>query len=103
MIIVLATAQLVPGTRDSFLEHFNANVPNVLQEEGCIEYAPTIDIPTDIGAQGDTRDDVVVVVEKWESLEALKAHIVAPHMLEYRAKVKEMVKGTTLQILEPAI
>ena len=33
---------------------------------------------------------------------ALEAHLVAPHMGPYRAKVKPIVVGTQLQILEPA-
>ena len=47
-------------------------------------------------------DNVVTVVEKWASVEALEAHLMAPHMLEYRKRVKPMVVGTSLEILEPA-
>jgi quinol monooxygenase YgiN len=52
--------------------------------------------------QGPSRDDVVVVVEKWESIPALEAHLIAPHMMEYRPKVKDFVKRVSLQILSPA-
>jgi quinol monooxygenase YgiN len=48
------------------------------------------------------RPDVVVVVEKWASLDHLKAHLTAPHMGEYRIRVKELVTGVSLQVLEPA-
>ncbi len=37
-----------------------------------------------------------------ESVEHLKQHLVAPHMEEYRPKVKDMVVKTTLVILAPA-
>ena len=67
-----------------------------------LEYGPMVDIPTSIGAQASIRDNVATVVEKWESVEALEAHLVAPHMIEYRKKVKEMVTGTELRILKPA-
>jgi quinol monooxygenase YgiN len=40
-------------------------------------------------------------VEKWESLQALQAHLQTPHMAEYRERVKHIVVGVTLQILEP--
>jgi quinol monooxygenase YgiN len=40
-------------------------------------------------------------VEKWESLQALHAHLVAPHMAVYRERVKDVVVGVTLQILDP--
>ncbi|MFN0196338.1 MAG: putative quinol monooxygenase [Planctomycetaceae bacterium] len=101
MIFVLATIELVEGTRDRFLEEFSKIVPLVRQEVGCLEYGPTIDVVTDIPAQLPLRSDVVTVVEKWESLPALKAHLTAPHMQAYRPKVKDFVKQTKLQILEP--
>jgi len=103
MIYVIATIELVPGTRPDFVREFNANVPNVLAEDGCIEYAPAIDLQTSIAAQGDAREDVVTVVEKWSDTEALEAHLIAPHMLSFRAKVKEFVKHVALQVLEPAV
>lgn len=43
----------------------------------------------------------MTIVERWESLDALKAHLEAPHMLEYRQKVKDFVKEVKLQILQP--
>jgi quinol monooxygenase YgiN len=61
-----------------------------------------IDFPTSIPAQPPARSDVVTVVEKWESIEALEAHLMAPHMLDYRKTVKDLVVDTTLLVLEPA-
>jgi quinol monooxygenase YgiN len=102
MIYVIATIEIAAGRRDAFVTAFRANVPNVLAEEGCIEYEPTVDLATEIPAQPDVRADVVTVVEKWESLVALKAHLVAPHMVSYREGVKDIVKGVTIQVLAPA-
>jgi quinol monooxygenase YgiN len=61
-----------------------------------------IDLSTGVGAQGPVRDDVVTVVEKWASVDALQAHLMAPHMLEYRKRVKPMLVGSSLSVLEPA-
>lgn len=102
MIHVLATIELVPGGREKFLAAFHALMPKVHAEDGCIEYGPTVDVRTSIGAQIPYRDDVVVIVEKWRDLAALEAHLVAPHMTPYRAEVKPLVVGTKLQVLEPA-
>ena len=77
-------------------------VPDVLQEDGCLQYEPSIDVETNMEVQGETRPNTVVVVEKWESLEALEAHLVAPHMVAYRAKVKDLVNSVAIQVLEPA-
>jgi len=84
------------------LAEFKKVVPKVMAEEGCFEYAPMVDLPTGIGAQAPSQDRVVTVVEKWESVDALEAHLMAPHMLAYRKAVQAMVVGTRLQILEPA-
>ena len=77
-------------------------MPTVQAEEGCLEYGPAIDAATDIARQGPLRENVAVIVEKWASVPALKAHLQAPHMLEYRERVKDLVKSVKLQILEPA-
>lgn len=102
MIHVIATISLQPGTREKFLAEFRQLIAPVHAEDGCIEYGPAIDAETDIGAQVKGGPDVVVVVEKWRDLAALKAHSVAPHMQAYRPKVKDYVVSTKLQILQPA-
>jgi quinol monooxygenase YgiN len=45
---------------------------------------------------------VVTVVERREGLEALRAHLVAAHMQDCRARVKDYVLRTALQVLRPA-
>jgi quinol monooxygenase YgiN len=102
MIIVLATIELHAGRRHDFLAEFRQIIPQVRAESGCIEYFPAIDTPSHMTVQGPLRDDVVVVVEKWESLEALQAHLEAPHMMAYRPKVKDFVKKVSLQIMASA-
>lgn len=102
MIFVIATLDIADGRRDDFFALFHKLVPQVLEESGCIEYGPAVDSDTDIQAQKRVGDNAVVVMEKWESIDALKAHLVAPHMLEYRGQVKGILSGMTLQILQPA-
>ena len=102
MICVIATIELAEGRREDFLAAFGEVVPRVLEESGCLEYGPMIDLATSIPSQPPVRDNVVTVVEKWESPEALEAHLMAPRMLEYRKAVKDMVLGTSLQVLQPA-
>ena len=101
MIHVIATIEVAPGKREAFLKEFRRILPLVRAEAGCLEYGPTIDVPTGIPVQGPPRDNVVTAIEKWESVEALKAHLGAPHMLEYRTRVKGLVTGVQLQIMEP--
>ncbi|MEZ6056442.1 MAG: putative quinol monooxygenase [Planctomycetaceae bacterium] len=102
MVHVIATIHLNEGTRDRFLSEFHRLVPEVLAEEGCIEYGPAIDIESGISAQGPLRPCAVTVIEKWASLDALKKHLDAPHMHTYRGRVKDFVSQVELQILENA-
>lgn len=101
MIHVLATVEVAPGRREDFLVEFRKVMPLVRAEEGCMEYGPAVDTPTGFPAQNSLREHTVVIVERWESLATLKAHLDAPHMHEYRGRVKELVKGVMLQVLEP--
>jgi quinol monooxygenase YgiN len=102
MIHVIATIEIKPGHRAAFLAEFQRIVPLVRAEAGCLEYGPTVDVASGMSAQGPLRDNVAVVVEKWASLEALHAHARAPHMAEYRTRVKDLVVGVSLQVLQPA-
>lgn len=101
MIHVIATIQLAPGHRDEFLLEFRQVVPLVRAEAGCLEYGPSVDVPTTIPAQPPVRDDTVTVIERWADMPALEAHLVAPHMLAYRAKVRSLVAAVQIQVLEP--
>ncbi len=102
MIHVIATIEVNPDARSQFITEFKQLVPMVHAENGCIEYGPAVDAGTDIDAQTEKGPNTVTVIEKWESVDALKAHLVAPHMGEFREKVKDLVAGTTIHILENA-
>jgi quinol monooxygenase YgiN len=101
LIWVIATIEVADGRRNDFLSEFRRLVPLVHEEAGCIEYGPTLDLPTGLSAQAAMRPNIVTIVEKWESLEHLKAHLAAPHMAEYRNRVTDIVLGVSLQILQP--
>jgi quinol monooxygenase YgiN len=101
MIHVIATIETVPGQRDAFLEAFRQLVPQVRAEPGCIEYGPAIDLETPAAAQAAVRDDVVTVIEKWDSVAALQDHLAAPHMQRYREQVKDLVAQVEIRVLEP--
>ena len=101
MIHVLAIITTKPGERAAVLEAFNANVPACRAEKGCIEYGAAVDAENALPFQTKFGPDTFVVVEKWESLDALKAHAAAPHMAAYAAKTKEMIASRTIHILSP--
>jgi len=102
MIHVIAVVIAKPGKRDTILQHFRANVPAVKAEHGCIEYGPVVDAANALPFQTKLGPDSFMVVEKWDSMEALKAHAAAPHMAAYASKVKEFIATRTIHILQPA-
>ena len=102
MIHVIAIITAKPGMRDAILEAFRANMPAVHAEQGCIEYGPAIDAEGAGKIQTAFGPDTFVVIEKWESMDALKAHGAAPHMAAYAAKTREMIASRVIHVLTPA-
>jgi quinol monooxygenase YgiN len=101
MIHVVAVITAKPGKREEILGHFRANVPAVRAEKGCIEYGAAIDADPALPMQTKWGPDTFLVIEKWESMDALKAHAAAPHMAAYAAKVKESIASRVIHILSP--
>jgi quinol monooxygenase YgiN len=102
MIHVIATIRTVSAGRDTLLTAFRELVPLVRAEPGCIEYETAVDLATPIRGTATVRDDVVTVIEKWESVAALEDHLAAPHMLKHRERVKELVTTVEIRVLSPA-
>ena len=46
--------------------------------------------------------DTFVVIEKWTSMNATRAHAAPPHMAAYEARTREMVASRAIHILAPA-
>ena len=101
MIHVIAVITAKPGMREEVLSAFRANVPNVRAEPGCIEYGAAIDSEPVLKFQAALGPDTFMVVEKYQDLDALKAHAGSPHMAAYGAKTKDMVASRTIHILSP--
>lgn len=102
MIHVVAVVTAKPGMRASILEAFRANVPAVKAEAGCIEYGAAVDFAEGPKFQTKYGPDTLLVIEKWESMDALKVHAAAPHMAAYAAKTKDMIASRLIHILAPA-
>jgi len=101
MVHVIATIELHPGKRGAFLDTFAQFQPKVLAEPGCIEYGPTADCQSDIGRPVPYRENVVTLVERWASADALRTHLQPENMALWKAAVRDFVAGVTLQVLEP--
>ena len=102
MIHVIATIELKPNCREAYLAVLQKNVPNVKAEAGCLAYEPAVDIDSNLPVQGALRESVVTIVEAWESLEHLVAHLKTPHMASYRDAVADYVENLSVQVMAPA-
>ena len=101
MIHVIAIITAKPGMRAQILEAFHANMPAVHAEPGCIEYGPATDAD-DIGPfQTKFGPDAFVVIEKWDTPDALKAHAASPHMAAYGAKTRDLIASRVIHVLSP--
>jgi quinol monooxygenase YgiN len=101
MIHVVAVITAKPGQRDRILQAFKTNAPTVRAEHGCREYVATVDSEGAGPIQTRYGDDTFVVVEKWESMDALRAHAAAPHMASYAAGTRDYIASRTIHVLSP--
>ena len=99
MIRVVAVLTAKPGLRDELLAVFQANVPNVRAENGCIEYAAHVDADGIGPLQTKFGPDTFAVLELWASPEALSAHVATPHMRAYGQKSKDLIASRAVYVL----
>ena len=98
MIHVIASIRVRQGQLASFLEILKPNVSIVREEKGCIEYVLTMDVDSGLPPQA-LDENGVTVIEKWDSLEALRDHLATPHMVAFHEKVQDMVEEASLKVL----
>ena len=101
MIHVIAPIELKPNSREAYLRVLQNNVSNVKAEAGCLAYEPAVDIDSGLPVQGAVRENVVTIIEAWESLEHLVAHLKTPHMQSYRDAVTDYVANLSVQVMSP--
>jgi quinol monooxygenase YgiN len=99
MIHVVAIISARPGQRPALLNAFAEISPIVLAESGCIEYSVTIDTTDADPAFG---TDTIIVIEKWESADALKAHAGSAHMAAFGLLAKDLAAGVAIHRLQAA-
>ncbi len=102
MIHVLAIITARPGMRERILEAYRGNVDAVRAEAGCIAYEAVVDAADASAGFAQFGPDSFVVVEQWASMDALRAHAVAPHMKAYASQVKDLTASRAIHVLKGA-
>ena len=100
MICMIYGITLAPGRRGDYLKEFGRIRNEVRRQHGCIEYEIYVD-STDTRFDNQRRDNVAVIVEKWESIESLQAHGQTRVMDDFRQRVKSLKLVSEYQLLTP--
>lgn len=104
MITVIAEIRTRPGLhhRQAVLDQFAKIIPVVLREQGCHSYAPMVDYASGASFQT-TVPDSIVVVEQWQSVAHLEAHLATSHMEAWREAIKDDILETRIRILQQGV
>ncbi len=81
MLIVLAKAKLGEGALEAGRAAFTAMIEASRKEEGCIEYAYSVDV---------LDPSTLNIVEKWVDDAALVYHFQTPHMAAFQKAIGEL-------------
>ena len=94
MILIAGTISLDPDKVDEALAAIVPLMEGTHAEDGCIEYVLSAD-PVTPGC--------IRIFEKWESDEALAAHMKAPHMAVFQGKLGDLgVTGLSVERFDGA-
>jgi quinol monooxygenase YgiN len=98
MVYGVVTIRVRPGKMADFLLLFRENGAIVRQEKGCHRYLLTADVESGMPIQA-MDENVLTLLEEWESMDAIKEHLATTHMARYFEREKELVDGVTVRTL----
>ncbi|WP_413701060.1 putative quinol monooxygenase [Psychromonas sp. KJ10-10] len=99
MLSVIASILIKESKVDQFKDIFIENIPNVLAEKGCLEYRITVDFDTGFEQQL-IESNSVTIIEKWNTFEDFHNHRLAPHMIQHKLKVEDLVESVSIKVLQ---
>ena len=98
---VLCRFDLKPeADKAAYVAQTKAILGAVRAEAGCLEYRLLGDCATDWDKPQRFGERTLWMVEKWASVNSLKAHLQTPHMKAFGPKVSGMRSGSTFHVLE---
>jgi len=92
VIYVIVELRLKPGTAEKAIAAARASVAETVKEQGCISYDMH---------QSVTDPSRLMLVERWESAEALARHMETPHFKAWRAAAPDFVAERKAEIVTP--
>ena len=83
-----------------YIAQTKAILDAVRREDGCLEYRLLGDAETDWEKPQRFGERTLWMLEKWASVNSLRAHLETPHMKAFGPKVAGMRSGSTFHVLE---
>jgi len=99
VIHVVAIITAHPGKRSEVLDAFVKIVPLVHKEKGCREYQPVTDLEGASTSQSLIGADSYMVIEKWDSMEDLRAHAASDHIAAFQKMTGHLVADRKIHLL----
>ena len=100
-VYVLCRFDLKPDASiANYIDKTLAVVPTVRAEDGCRMYTLLKDAETDWDKPMRFGERTMWMLEKWDSVDALKAHLETPHMKAFGPSVRPMRTASTFHVLE---
>ena len=78
-------------------------VPTVRGEKGCRVYTLLEDAKTDWDKPQRFGERTLWMLERWDSIEALKAHLDTPHMKAFGPTVRDLRENGTFHVLQEVV
>ena len=100
MIHVIAAIQAREGQRDAIVAAFREILPEVGAKTGCIEYSLAIHLQTGFPGQPPFDENEFIIVERWDDLDALKAHMADAKYQAWFVSVWPLIAGASMQVFE---
>ncbi len=98
MIHLVVTMMIKEGSMEEFMEAARELRHQVRREPGCHGYEYTVDLQSPLDIQEPVQENRVTLIEKWESLEALQAHLATPHMKAASPRMEALREGIAIRV-----
>lgn len=102
MISVFAVMTAKEGKKQQVLDIARSILEKVRAEKGCHVYRLVEDVQANLPFQKKLGADSFAFVEEWESLEALEAHLITPHMKDYAEKTADLLWDSDIYVMQSA-
>jgi quinol monooxygenase YgiN len=93
MIYVIATSEIKPENHEAYTAGVKPHIAATRKEAGCIYYDVHVAL---------SDPNCFVTVERWESQEALDAHLQTDGVKAWREFAKPLRSSVTVEFIDPA-